>query len=70
MAPVIAGAALGLLGAFALGRWMRTLLYEVDASDPITLAAVTMLLVTIAIGAALAPARRASRIDPLSALRS
>jgi predicted permease len=69
MAPVAIGAVMGLAGTLALARWMRTLLFEVDAADPVTLAAVTALLVAVAIGAALAPARRAARLDPLSALR-
>jgi putative ABC transport system permease protein len=70
LGPVLAGAVAGLAGTIALARWMRTLLFEIDAADPATLAVVTSLLVAIAIGAALAPARRASRVDPVAALRA
>jgi ABC-type lipoprotein release transport system permease subunit len=70
LAPVLAGAFAGIGGTLALARWMRTLLYEVDAADPATLAVVTTLLVGVALAAALAPARRASRVDPVTALRS
>jgi ABC-type antimicrobial peptide transport system permease subunit len=68
--PVAIGAALGVAGTMALARWMRTLLFEVDATDPATLAGVTALLVLVAVVAAIAPARRASRLDPLAALRA
>jgi predicted permease len=67
--PVTVGAAAGLAGTFALARWMRTLLFEIDAADPLTLVGVTLLLVGVAAAAAIAPARRASRLDPLTALR-
>jgi len=70
LAPVAIGVVLGLAETLVLARWMRTLLFEVDAADPATLAVVTLLLVVVAVGAALAPARRAARLDPLAALRT
>jgi predicted permease len=69
LAPVAIGALLGVAGTVVLSRWMRALLFEVDAADPLTLATVTAILLTVAITAALAPARKASRVDPVSALR-
>jgi putative ABC transport system permease protein len=69
MKPVAAGVLLGLGGALALTRLMKTLLYGVSPADPVTLAAVTLLLVLIAAAAGLLPADRAARIDPLAALR-
>jgi putative ABC transport system permease protein len=69
MRPAGAGAALGLCGAVALTRWMKTLLYEVSPTDPAVLAGVTLLLVVAAALAGLMPARRAARIDPVTALR-
>ena len=67
---VIVGLAIGLAGALALTRVMKTLLFEVSALDPtaFTLAAVSMTIVGIL--AALIPASRASRVDPVTALRS
>ena len=67
---VILGLAIGLAGALALTRVMRSLLFEVSALDPLafTLAAVSMMLVGLF--AALVPASRASRVDPVTALRS
>ena len=70
MRPVIAGVALGVAGALALTRVMRTLLYGVSPSDPGTLAAVALLLTAVALVAAWLPARRATRVDALDALRS
>jgi putative ABC transport system permease protein len=67
--PVAAGIAIGLCGAFALTRLMKTLLYETSPTDPALLAAVSLLLISVAAVAGLLPARRASRIDPLTALR-
>jgi ABC-type antimicrobial peptide transport system permease subunit len=66
---VCMGAAVGVLAAIEMGRWVETLLFGVKAADPLTLAAATMLLIGVAILAAYVPARRASRIDPLRALR-
>jgi ABC-type lipoprotein release transport system permease subunit len=49
---------------------MRTLLFDVSPTDPLTLGAVAMLLLAIAVAAAWVPARRAARVDPVEALRA
>jgi putative ABC transport system permease protein len=64
-----AGTAIGLVGAWALTRYLRTLLYEVSATDPAVLAASAGILAAIALTAAFLPARRATRVDPMIALR-
>jgi putative ABC transport system permease protein len=69
MRPVAVGITLGLCGAFALTRLMKTMLFEVSPSDPAILAGVTLLLVLVAAIAGILPAGRAARIDPLIALR-
>jgi ABC-type antimicrobial peptide transport system permease subunit len=63
------GAAIGLLAAFALMRLMTSLLYGVSASDPATFAVIALFLGAIAIMASYIPARRASRVSPIIALR-
>jgi putative ABC transport system permease protein len=63
------GLVIGLAGALALGRALQSLLFEVSASDPLTLAAVAALLSLVAALASYWPARRATRVDPLIALR-
>jgi ABC-type antimicrobial peptide transport system permease subunit len=69
---VIAGAGglLGALLAFVLGRAMTALLYGVTASDPLSLAAISALLLSIVLAAAYVPARRATRVEPTVALRT
>ena len=66
----IAGVAIGVAGALALGRTLRSFLFQVEATDPLTLAVVAGLLLGAVFSAAVLPARRASRIDPVAALRT
>ena len=64
------GVALGLLGALALARVLRSLIYEVSPADPITFATVALLVLAVAAVACYLPARRATEADPMSALRA
>jgi predicted permease len=64
----IAGAVLGLIGAFALGRAIQSQLYEIDAMDPRVVASVAAMLIAVATVACLVPARRAAKTDPVIAL--
>ena len=71
---VLAGLAIGVPVAWVAGRLaarqLSSLLYEVTATDPITIAAAISVLVLVAMGAGSLPARRAARIDPAIALRN
>jgi putative ABC transport system permease protein len=69
MALVAAGLLIGLTAAMLAGRAVRALLYGVAPTDPVSLAAPTLLLAAIALVACYVPARRATRVDPLTALR-
>ena len=66
---LLIGIVIGLAGAFALTRLMRTLLFEVTATDPLTYVSVIGLLTVVALLACYIPARRAAKVDPLIALR-
>jgi putative ABC transport system permease protein len=69
MKPVFAGIAIGLAGAYGLTRVMSSLLFEVSATDPSTFIVIALLLTMVALLACYIPARRATRVDPMVALR-
>jgi predicted permease len=69
MALVLIGLAVGAAGALALTRVMRSLLFDVKPWDPLTLTSVSALLAAVAFAASYIPARRATRVDPMIALR-
>ena len=66
----LGGLAIGLAGSFALTRFIATMLFEVKPTDPLTFGAVSAILLGIGVLASWLPARRATRIDPIVALRS
>ena len=68
--PVLAGAAVGLVLAFAAGRWVSSLLYQTRPADPLAIAASLVLIVAAAAIAAILPARRAAQVDPIEVLRN
>jgi putative ABC transport system permease protein len=69
MAPVAAGVVAGIGGALALTRFLQTLLFNVKPTDPITFVSVSVLLAAIAAIASYIPARRATKVDPVTVLR-
>jgi len=70
LALALAGLVVGLAGALILTRFMQSLLYGVTPTDPFTFIGVSAVLMLAAVGASLIPARRATRIDPIVALRA
>jgi putative ABC transport system permease protein len=70
MKPVVIGLAIGIVAAFALGRLIASQLYQVSAHNPALLGGATVLLAAIALLACLLPARRATFVNPIDALRA
>jgi putative ABC transport system permease protein len=69
MALAAVGSAFGVGGAWALGRFLESMLYQIKPSDPITFASAPILLLAVALLACYVPARRAMKVDPMVALR-
>jgi putative ABC transport system permease protein len=69
LAPVVAGTALGLVGAIAVGRSLQSLLFDITATDPLTLTLVVVVFIAIGFAACYLPARRIAAIDPVETLR-
>jgi ABC-type antimicrobial peptide transport system permease subunit len=69
MVLTVVGLGIGLLAAFGLTRFLSSLLFNISPTDPLTFAFISALLGAVALLACYLPARRATRIDPLTALR-
>jgi len=66
---VLVGIAIGILGAIGLTRLMASQLFQISTTDPLTFAAVALTLALVALAACYVPARRATKVEPMVALR-
>jgi ABC-type antimicrobial peptide transport system permease subunit len=66
---ILVGGIIGILAALGLGRGAQSLLFELEGHDPVVVTLAAMLLAGVALGAGYLPALRASRVDPMQALR-
>jgi putative ABC transport system permease protein len=69
LGPLAWGLAIGLAGALGVGRFVRGMLIQTSPNDPLTLVSISIVLMLVALSAAFRPAHRATRLDPISALR-
>jgi len=69
MLPLGIGLAIGLVGAFGVGRLLQGLLIQTSPTDPVTLLFITLLLAVVSVAACFLPARKAAKLDPLAVLR-
>jgi putative ABC transport system permease protein len=67
--PVLVGVIFGFVGCFVLTRLMQSMLFGINATDPLTFVAVILLMILVALLACLLPANRAAKVDPVVALR-
>jgi ABC-type antimicrobial peptide transport system permease subunit len=70
MQLALVGALIGLVASWALTRLMQSLLFGVNTTDPLTFILISLLLILVALPACWLPARRATKVDPLVALRT
>jgi putative ABC transport system permease protein len=70
LVQLVIGLVIGLGGALGVGQLLQALLVQTGTRDPVTLASIVLLLVVVSIGASFWPARRATRLDPVAALRN
>jgi ABC-type antimicrobial peptide transport system permease subunit len=66
---ILVGGAIGLAGAIGLGKAAQSMLYQMSGADPVVMAVAAVVLTIVALAAGYVPARRATRVDPMQALR-